>query len=54
MGEPIRVQKTAVVALALIVAPVAKADVAETFNLSGYFSSFFGSVANFAADGVPV
>src|ERR1700678_2692302 len=30
---------SAVAALALIVAPVAKADVAETFNLSGSFNS---------------
>jgi hypothetical protein len=38
---------TAVVALALIVAPVAKAGIAETFNLSGYFSSFFGPLVPF-------
>ena len=38
---------TAVAALALIVAPVAKADVAETFNLSGNFSSFFGPLVPF-------
>jgi hypothetical protein len=38
---------TAVAALALIVAPVAKADVVETFNLSGYFSSFFGPLVPF-------
>ena len=33
---------TAVAALALIAAPGAKADVVETFNLSGNFTSFFG------------
>jgi hypothetical protein len=38
---------TAVVALGLIVAPIAKADVAENFNLSGYFSSFFGPLVPF-------
>jgi MYXO-CTERM domain-containing protein len=38
---------TAVAALALIAASSAKADVAETFNLSGNFSSFFGPLVPF-------
>jgi hypothetical protein len=33
---------TVLTALALIAAPAAKADVVETFNLSGNFGSFFG------------
>jgi hypothetical protein len=33
---------TVLAALALIAAPAAKADVVETFNLSGNFGSFFG------------
>jgi hypothetical protein len=39
---------TAVAALALIAAPGAKADVVETFNLSGNFSSFFGPLVPFS------
>jgi hypothetical protein len=38
---------SAVAALALIAAPGAKADVVETFNLSGNFSSFFGPLVPF-------
>jgi MYXO-CTERM domain-containing protein len=38
---------TALAALALIAAPGAKADVVETFNLSGNFSSFFGPLVPF-------
>ena len=38
---------TAVAALALIAAPGAKADIVETFNLSGNFFSFFGPLVPF-------
>jgi hypothetical protein len=38
---------TVLTALALIAAPVAKADVLETFTLSGTFGSFFGPPAAF-------
>src|ERR1700677_2566595 len=38
---------SAVAALALIAASDAKADVVETFNLSGNFSSFFGPLVPF-------
>ena len=39
---------SAVAALALIAAPGAKADVLETFNLSGSFGNFVGPLASFS------
>ncbi len=37
------ISAAALTTLALIASPAAKADVAETFNLSGYLGTFFGS-----------
>ena len=43
----VRVHDRRLAALALIAAPAAKADVVETFNLSGNFGRFFGPLVPF-------